>query len=113
MVAVRFSAFSSFRMSDWDSLISSLNTAVVSSFGIGVTYRPQCGGESQIRAIFQATHDAEEQYPGVYGIIFVQLSDLPVAPQRGDRVVVGDSGYTVFQIQSDSSGGATLSLRLE
>jgi hypothetical protein len=100
-------------MADWSSLLGALNGAALSAFGREVQYLPQAGGEIPIRAIFQATHEAEESAPGVYGVIFIQLSDLPVAPQRGDRVAVGDFDYSVFQIESDGSGGATLSLRLE
>jgi hypothetical protein len=100
-------------MDNWLNLVNGLNATALSAFGRDVRFHPQSGGDISLRAIFQATHEAEEQAPGVYGLIFIQLSNLPVAPQRGDRVVVGDSAYSVYQIQSDASGGATLSLRLE
>ena len=100
-------------MANWTSLLNGLNSAVLGAFGREVTYRPQSGGEIPIRAIFQATQEAEENAPGVYGVVFVRLSDLPATPQRGDRVVVDSSVYSVFQIESDGGGGVTLSLRLE
>ena len=100
-------------MADLDSLLNGLNAAALGAFGREVIYRPAEGDDVTVRVIFKPTQQAEEQSPGVYGVIFLRLSDLPRAPQRGERVVIGDSVYVVFQIESDGHGAATLSLRVE
>lgn len=100
-------------MAEWDSLLNSLNTAVLGVFGREIEYLPQNGGALRVRAIFQQAHEAEESSPGVYGVVFVRLCDLPVAPQAGDRLVTGTSIYTVYQVESDGSGAATLYIRVQ
>jgi hypothetical protein len=98
-------------MADWTSLLNGLNSAALDAFGREVTYSPQTGAPVVIRAVFNPTREAEENAPGVYGVIFVQLADLPQAPERGDRVTVGGSPYTVFNIEGDASGAAVLRVR--
>jgi len=102
-------------MSDWASLIDGLNTSALAAFGREVTYSPQVGGSVAVtlKAIFEATHRSEENSPGTYALLFIRLSDLPQAPDRGDEVQVGDSVYKVFEIEADGQGGATLGLRLQ
>jgi hypothetical protein len=94
-------------MADWTSLLNGLNSAALDAFGREVTYSPQTGAPVVIRAVFNPTREAE----GVSGVIFVQLADLPQAPERGDRVTVGGSPYTVFNIEGDASGAAVLRVR--
>ncbi len=102
-------------MSDWASLIDGLNTSAVSAFGREVTYSPQVGGSATVtlKAILEGTHQSEENSPGTYALLFIRLSDLPEAPDRGDEVQVGNSVYKVFEIEADGQGGATLGLRLQ
>ena len=101
-------------MSDWASLIDGLNTRALAAFGREVTYSAQtCGSVAvTLKAIFEATHQSEETSPGTYAVLFIRLSDLPQAPDRGDEVQVGESVYKVFEIEADGQGGATLGLRL-
>ena len=98
-------------MAEWGSLLSGLNGTVLGAFGRDVTYLPQPGGESILRAIFEATRESEDKMPGVYGALFVRLADLPARPQRGDEVLVDGVTYKVFDIEADTSGGAVLRLR--
>lgn len=102
-------------MSDWASLIDGLNTSAVAAFGREVNYSPQAGGSVAVtlKAVFEATHQGEENSPGTYALLFIRLSDLSQAPDRGDEVQVGDSVYKVFEIEADGQGGATLGLRLQ
>jgi hypothetical protein len=100
-------------MGDWASLLNGLNSAVLGEFGREVAYRAAEADDVTVRVIFQPTQQGEENSPGVYGVIFLRLSDLPQTPQRGDRVLIGESAYRVFQIESDGHGAATLSLRVE
>lgn len=100
-------------MCNWDSLLYSLNAAALSAFGRGIVYKPQSASPVAVRGIFQPTREAEEISPGVYGMIFLRAADLPRPPQRGDEVVIGDSVYKVFHIESDGEGAVTLSLRIE
>ena len=98
-------------MSDWSSLTNALNISVLSAFGREVTYLPQAGGQATVWAIFQPTREGEESSPGVYGVLFVRLSDLPGPPQRGDEVMVDDVQYKVYDIEADTSGAVVLRLR--
>lgn len=98
-------------MASWNSLLGGLNSAVVGAFGREVVYTPQGGQQVTIRAIFEATHEAEENAPGVYAVLFVNAADLPVAPQRGDEVIVDRTTYKLFDIEADQGGGLILRLR--
>ncbi len=100
-------------MSDWTSLISSLNAAVLEAFGREVQYLPQSGGEYTIRAIFEATERAEESVGKSFAVVFIRLADLTLEPERGDLVRVGESNYKVFEIEADNEGGARLGLHAE
>ena len=98
-------------MADFASLLNTLNRAALTAFGREVTYSPQAGTPSAIRAIFQPSHEAEENSPGVYGVLFIRLTDLPKPPERGDEVSMDGILYKVFDIEADTSGGAVLRLR--
>ena len=98
-------------MADWASLLNGLNGTVLGAFGREVTYLPQPGGETILRAIFEATRESEENAPGVYAVLFVRLADLPQKPERGDEVMVDSTSYKVFDIEADTSGGVILRLR--
>ena len=98
-------------MADFASLLNALNSAALTAFGREVTYSPQAGLPSAIRAIFQPSHEAEENSPGVYGVLFIRSGDLPLPPARGDEVSIDSVLYKVFDIEADTSGGAVLRLR--
>jgi hypothetical protein len=98
-------------MADFTSLLDGLNNAAVAAFGREVTYRPQTGTPAPIRAIFQPSHEAEDNSPGVYGVLFIRSADLARPAERGDEVIVGGTLYKVFDIEADVSGGAVLRLR--
>jgi hypothetical protein len=98
-------------VADWTSLLDGLNAATLSAFGGEVTYIPGGGESVAIRAVFQPTRKAEENSPGVYGVLFIRLGDLARAPERGDRVMVAGAAYTVYDIEADASGAAVLRIR--
>lgn len=98
-------------MADFASLLDGLNTAALAAFGREVTYTPQSGASATIRAIFQPSREAEENSPGVYGVLFVRLANLSRPPERGDEVSMDATSYKVFDIEADTSGGAVLRLR--
>ena len=102
-------------MDNWAALMSKLNEQVLSTFGREVTYSPQVGGSVAVtlKAIFEAPHQSEENSPGTYALLFIRLSDLPQAPDRGDEVQVGGSVYKVFEIEADGQGGATLAKKAD
>ncbi len=100
-------------MAHFASLLNSLNIAALTAFGREVTYSPQTGAPLPIRAIFQPSHEAEENSPGVYGALFIRMGDLPLRPTRGDEVTLDSIGYKVFDVEADASGGAVLRLRRE
>jgi hypothetical protein len=95
----------------WDSLADALNTSVLGAFGQEVTYTPQTGGPVTIRAVFEATREAEENAPGVYAVLFVCAGDLSQPPERGDEVTVDAVTYKVFGIEADTTGAVVLRLR--
>lgn len=98
-------------MAIWDSLLGAVNGTVLDAFGREVTYLPQPGGETVLRAIFEPARESEDSSPGVYAVVFVRLADLPAKPERGDEVAVDSITYKVFDIEADTSGGVVLRLR--
>lgn len=98
-------------MASWTSLLDDLNRSALSAFGREVTYAPQAGQPFTIRAVFEATRESEESSPGVYAVVFVRTSELPVPPERGDQVIVDGTAYTLFDIEVDQGGGLLLRLR--
>ena len=98
-------------MADWTSLLSGLNTTVLSAFGREVTYSPSTGEAIAINAIVETARETEDTAPGVYALIFLRLGDLPRSPERGDEVAMDGLSYKVFDIEADGGGGALLRLR--
>jgi hypothetical protein len=98
-------------MDEWNRLLDSLNSAAIGAFGRELSYHPVAGEPFPVQAIFEATRESEDAAPGVYAAVFLRSSALPTAPQRGDRVVVDDTLYTVFDIEADHGGGLVLRLR--
>ena len=90
-----------------------MNEACLRVFGSDVIYRPQAGGQASVRGVLEATRETEDTAPGVYAVLFVRLTDLPVPPQRGDQVEIAGATYKVFGIEADGQGGVTLALRVE
>lgn len=91
--------------------MNGLNAAVVNAFGREVLYLPEAGGQTTVRAVFQALREAEDASLGVYAVLFVRLSDLAAPPVRGDEVEVDGTAYKVFEIEADTSGSAVLRMR--
>jgi hypothetical protein len=98
-------------MSDWTSLMDTLNTAALGAFGREVTYSPSTGVAVPIQAIVETAKETEDAAPGVYAVLFLLLADLPQAPERGDEVSIDNILYKVFDIEADGGGGVMLRLR--
>lgn len=98
-------------MATWGFLLGAVNGTVLDAFGRDVTYLPQPGGETILRAVFEPARQSEDSSPGVYAAVFVRLADLPAKPERGDEVMVDSTAYKVFGIEADTSGGVVLRLR--
>ncbi len=96
---------------NWTSLIDGLNVSVIEAFGREVQYIPAASGVVRtIRAIFEATSQAEDRSPGVFARLFLRVADLTGPPTRGDAVTVDGVTYKVYEIEADSVGGAVLGL---
>jgi hypothetical protein len=91
--------------------VSRVDEARLRVFGREVTYVPEAGGQTTIRAVFQPAREAEDTSPGVYAVLFLRLADLSAAPVRGDEVEIGGFRYKVFDIETDSEGAAVFRLR--
>jgi len=91
--------------------IGRMDEACLRAFGRDVTFLPQAGGQAIVRAIFEATREAEDNAPGVYAVMFIRVAALSTPPQRGDEVTVDGVTYKVFDVEADHGGGLVLRLR--
>lgn len=101
----------------FQSMMDSAMGVVIGSLGEDepVTYQRGAGTTYSIGGVFQEMH--EELDPEVGGIIssdqpelLIRNSDLPLAPQRGDRVEVRGRWFTVADAQPDGNAGTLLLL---
>jgi len=90
---------------------SSLNRRCISTFGQTVTYQPAAGDPFEVAAIVERATDEQRRADGVYVRLFVNVADFSAAPGAGDEVAIETATYKVFQVLTDPSGGAWLSLR--
>ena len=97
----------------WDNSIGALNSACLAAFGRGITSRPSAGAPVELRGILQTGVQLEGRAPGVYAVLFLQASELPVGAGLGDTVVIASDTYKVFEVESDAGGGVKLGLRKE
>ena len=109
---------------DWGTLVLGPNIAI---FGQPVGYLSATYGQANINAIFDEAYlqldplgrgpDGETFQLGSPGgvttakpVIGIRLSDLPFAPDQGDRVMIGTDTYVVKEVRADGKGGAKLLL---
>lgn len=45
-------------------------------------------------------------------VLTVQVSKMPIAPKKGDRVIVNSKNYRVFEVEPDTFGGIKLILEV-
>ena len=91
-----------------------LNRACVGAFGSTVAYQRAAGGAPvQLTGVLQKDTDTERHQDAVYARLFICLADLPARPEQGDEATVNGTAYTVFQVMTDPTGGAWLSLRAQ
>ncbi|MBI4909913.1 MAG: hypothetical protein HY820_40215 [Acidobacteria bacterium] len=99
-------------MSEWASLMNTLNAAALGAFGRPIAYLPLSGEPLNVRAIVQTGRRSEESAPGTCVLLFLRLADLPTPPERGDEARIDGASYKVFEIEADGEGGVTVALRL-
>ena len=97
-------------MSNWTSLTDGLNSAALTAFGREVLYVPKVGESKTVAGILETVQQPEPTNPGLWGVLFLKLSDLDAAPAAGDKVEIGALTYNVFEIQADGAGGVKLGL---
>lgn len=90
---------------------SSLNRQCIATFGQTVAYQPAAGEPFEVAAIVERATDEQRRADGVYARLFVNVADFSAAPAAGDEVAIEAATYKVFQVLTDPSGGAWLSLR--
>lgn len=103
-----------------------LHAAVLDVWGDPVQYQPlvsQPGAPAYpITAVFDREHQivmdeiarselSAAGHSTTAPVLSLQLSHLAAKPRQGDRVVVGTSTYTVWDVQPDGRGWADLILR--
>ena len=90
---------------------SSLNAQCIEAFGQTVTYQPPTNDPFTVAAIVERATEEQRIENAVYARLFVNLADFSAAPAAGDEVTVGGAAFKVFQVLSDPTGGAWLSIR--
>jgi hypothetical protein len=98
-------------MAAWTQQFGLANAALVAAFGQPVSYQQEAGDPFTVIGILEKRTDEERAAGGVYAMLFVNLSDFSVPPDRGDEVTVASARHTVFEVKPDSAGGCWLSLR--
>jgi hypothetical protein len=108
-------------MSDWPTLESSANAAMIATFGVPATFIAQDGsgnwlGPQVIAGIVMRPAVAEDYPPG-FGPgtsnlrFWVNLEIISPPPQHGDQIVFNGTTYVVQEVEADIGGGAVLKLR--
>ncbi len=90
---------------------AALNSSVLKTFGLAVSYQQGAAAPLSIRAVPMKDSDEEQYVGGLYTRLFLNLADLPAPPGQGDVVSIDGQAYTVFEPKADALGGVTLSLR--
>jgi hypothetical protein len=98
-------------MAAWAQQSGLANAALLAAFGQPVSYQHAAGDRFTVIGILEKRTDEERAAGGVYAMLFVNLADFSVPPDRGDEVTLASAGHTVFEVKSDSAGGCWLSLR--
>ncbi len=98
-------------MAAWAQQFGLANAALLAAFGQRVSYQQGTGDPFTVTGILEKRTDEERVAGGVYAVLFVNLSDFPMAPDRGDEVTVAGARHTVFEVKPDSAGGCWLSIR--
>lgn len=90
---------------------SSLNAQCIEAFGQTATYQPAASDPFTITTIVERATEEQRIENAVYARLFVNLADFASAPAAGDEVTIGGATFKVFQVLSDPTGGAWLSIR--
>jgi hypothetical protein len=93
---------------------AALNRACIRAFGSTVSYQRAAGGAPvQLTGVLHKDTDTEREQDAPYARLFICLADLPARPERGDEATINGETYSVFQVMTDPTGGAWLSLRAQ
>jgi hypothetical protein len=94
------------------SSFAALNKACIKTLGSSVSYQPAASDAFTVNGIFQRDTDEERHQDGLYARLFVNLADFAERPEHGDEATIDGMTYTVFEVLTDPTGGAWLSLRV-
>jgi hypothetical protein len=89
---------------------------VVRVLGEPITYKRGTAIYANVPGVFQSAHAMVDPDTGMgvqsnQPIVGVRLSDLPITPKVGDRVIVRGREYRVAETQEDGNAGVTLVLQ--
>lgn len=95
--------------------VNGLLSVATSVFGESVEYWPLEGGRYVITAIFDREYEAIDPDTQVVVSssaprIGINLNELNIKPDKGDKVLIQGEIFTVYDSQEDGQGGATLFL---
>ena len=101
-------------MSEFDEYFDEGYRDLQEGMGDTVTYRPPSpAAPFSVVGILSAPDQLEETFPGCSARLEVSLADFGSRrPAKGDRVTVGASTYTVYEVQADGAVVAILVLQL-
>jgi hypothetical protein len=102
---------------NWLAATDSLLDVAKWTFGETVSYTPKGHAPVSIPGIFSDAFVSVDPGSGVAvtstgPAVGIKLADLPQAlTNKGDKCVIRGTSYTVFDVQKDGQGGATLILK--
>ena len=104
-----------FTVLGFDDLSADILDEAKHAFGESVTYMPKSGGSHSVIGIFneifsQVDPDTERVIASNQPTLGIKLDDIPVAPQKNDKVIVRSISYRVYDSREDGEGGTQLFL---
>jgi hypothetical protein len=91
-----------------------LNSTAIAVFGTPITYITGNGQSFAIAGLPVSGARKDGLFPDAQTVLFIQNTDLPQPPRRGDRIKIGNQLYSVFLVKADASEtGVYLSLQLD
>lgn len=82
-----------------------------STFGTVATYTPIVGSPVSITGVFDNAYIEVDTVSSLKPVFRIVLSDLALAPAKGDQVEINSVNYRVIASEVDSYGGSLLILQ--